>query len=278
MIIVKLMGGLGNQMFQYAAARGLADRHKTEVVLDLSWFRQDFDETITPRKYELNCFTLDSKTRKLSGSVKVKLMLKLATKYREPHHHYDPLFQKLPKNCELLGYFQCEEYFKDSRSNLLDDFTWTSPPSHKNAIVLEQILQDSKSVSVHVRRGDYISNITAAKYHGTANVDYYYAAIEKISKQEKRPNLYIFSDEPDWCKKNLKFTQPTEYISHNENGSEDMRLMVACRHNIIANSSFSWWGAWLNQNEHKMVIAPKQWFLHGESNAKDVIPKSWQKI
>ncbi len=278
MIIVKLMGGLGNQMFQYAAARGLADRHEAEVVLDLSWFSQDFDEATTPRRYELDCFTLDSKTRKLSGSIKDRLAIKLATKYREPHYHYDPLFQKLPQNTEIIGYFQCEEYFKQSRPNLLKDYSWTKPPSNKNALLFKQISQDPKSVSVHVRRGDYISNKSAAKFHGTASVDYYHAAVKKISEQVKSPNLYVFSDEPDWCKKYLKFTQPTEYISHNKDGSEDMRLMVACRHNIIANSSFSWWGAWLNQNNDKQIIAPKFWFSHAESNTKDVVPKSWQRI
>ena len=151
-------------------------------------------------------------------------------------------------------------------------------PQGMNKDLLEQITSDASSVSVHVRRGDYVSNKNAAKFHGLTGVDYYKAVVKEMAKRVKNPKLYIFSDDPEWCKQNLKFTQLTTYISHNTDGSEDMRLMKACKHNIIANSSFSWWGAWLNENPNKIVIAPKQWFSHSESNTKDVIPDSWQKL
>ncbi len=278
MIRVVLQGGLGNQMFQYAAARALAERNNTNVVLDLSWFDQDFDLGSTSREYELSCFVLDAITPKSKNTIRQKLQGRFAKIYTEPHFHCDPAFTDLPKNTVMSGYFQSEKYFHDIRGILLQDFLWAKEPNGKNKDLLGQIEGDRLSVSVHVRRGDYVSNKSAAKFHGLAGIDYYKAAVKMVAEQLESLNLYVFSDDPDWCKKNLKFTQPTTYISHNNDGSEDMRLMKACKHNIIANSSFSWWGAWLNENPNKIVIAPKKWFSHPESNTKDVIPGSWHKL
>lgn len=278
MIAVRLIGGLGNQMFQYAAARALAERNNTNLVLDLSWFNQDFNADTTPRHYELSCFSLDKSTSRYKGTTRGKIQFSLAKKYTEPHFHYDPAFMDLPKNTVLSGYFQSEKYFSDIREILLQDFSWIKEPAGKNKELLKQIQEDPSSVSVHVRRGDYVSNENAAKFHGLTGVEYYMAAVSQVSQKVKNPKLYVFSDDPNWCKQNLKFTQPTVYISHNSDGSEDMRLMKACKHNIIANSSFSWWGAWLNTNPDKIVIGPTQWFSHAESNTKDIIPESWQKL
>lgn len=278
MIRVVLQGGLGNQMFQYAAGRALAERNNTDVILDLSWFDQEFDTGITPREYELSSFTLDLNTAKYLQTLRQKLQLRSAKIYAEPHFHYDPSFVSLPKNTVLNGYFQSEKYFAQIRSTLLDDFNWKHQPKGKNKKLYEQIRSDLSSVSVHVRRGDYVSNKSAAKFHGLTGVEYYKKAVALVEKKINTPSLYVFSDDPEWCKKNLKFKQQTTYISHNTDGSEDMRLMKACRHNIIANSSFSWWGAWLNESPDKIVIAPKQWFSHSESNTKDIIPNSWQKL
>lgn len=278
MIIVKLLGGLGNQMFQYAAARSLAEQNSTDVMFDLSWFDQDFDANTTPRYYELSCFSLDATAHKYDGTARARLRRRLAKQYTEPHFHYDENFKKLSKNAVLNGYFQSEKYFIDIREILLLDFTWKKKPEGKNQELLEQIQQDPSSVSVHVRRGDYVSNENAAKFHGLTGAEYYKAAVKQILQKVKSPKLYVFSDDPGWCKQNLKFTQPTTYISHNTDGSEDMRLMKACGHNIIANSSFSWWGAWLNTNPDKVVIGPSRWFSHPESNTKDVIPSTWHKM
>ena len=276
---MRLIGGLGNQMFQYAAARSLAKLNNTNVMLDLSWFNQEFDtSTTTPRHYELTCFRLDATTEKDRSTTLQKLRLRRAKKYTEPHFHYDVNFTKLPKNTVLNGYFQSEKYFSGIREILLQDFSWMKEPQGMNKDLLEQITSDASSVSVHVRRGDYVSNKNAAKFHGLTGVEYYKAAVKEMTKHVKKPNLYVFSDDPEWCEKNLKFTQTTTYVSHNTDGSEDMRLMKNCKHNIIANSSFSWWGAWLNNNPGKIVIAPKQWFSHSESNTNDVIPDLWQKL
>ncbi|MFO0955413.1 MAG: alpha-1,2-fucosyltransferase [Candidatus Saccharibacteria bacterium] len=273
------MGGLGNQMFQYAAARSLAVRRGTSVCLDLSWFSSGFDENTTPRSYELDCFNLDRQTVKLDkNSFASRLGVNFSRQYTEPHFHYDKNFSNLPKRSILEGYFQSEKYFHEVRDMLLADFEWQHDPLGKNKSLVRNISENNRSVAIHVRRGDYVSNASAADFHGLTDKAYYTSAVKKIMKIIPDANLYVFSDDPSWCRKNLKFSQKTIYISHNKTGSEDMRLMKLCRHNIIANSSFSWWGAWLNQNPNKIVIAPKKWFLHSESNTKDVIPNKWIQI
>ena len=129
-----------------------------------------------------------------------------------------------------------------------------------------------------MRRGDYVTNKNASSFHGTKDLGYYKAALKPVLKQTNKPVIFVFSDDPEWCKQNLKFSQNTIYVEGNKKGSEDMRLMMQCKHNIIANSSFSWWAAWLNQNSDKVVVAPKKWFNDPKIDVSDVIPKSWLKI
>lgn len=280
MIRIQLVGGLGNQMFQYAAARALAEQHATSVVLDLTWFSQPFDSNTTPRFYELNCFDLDASVQKFTGTITERLRGKLHSysHYNEPHFHFDPKFHTQPDMTVLAGYFQSEKYFVKYRPQLLEAFAWQQAPAGKNKQLLAQIAADSASVSIHVRRGDYVANKQAAAFHGAKTLKYYQAGLAYIKKQVSKPTLYVFSDDPDWCRTHLKFAEQTHYISHNTQGSEDMRLMKACRHNIIANSSFSWWGAWLNENPDKLVVGPKAWFAHTQSNTKDVIPAAWHSV
>ncbi len=278
MIIARLQGGLGNQMFQYAAARALAEKNSTSVALDLTWFGQAFDADTTPRHYELDCFALDSTTKKYKNRLIIKVLYSRSTIYNEPYFHYNPDLLKLPNHTVLNGYFQSEQYFADIRELLLEDFRWQKAPTGKNKKLAEELTKDKSSVSLHIRRGDYASNENTAKYHGLTGLEYYKSATKQIEKQIKAPRFYIFSDDPAWCRANLKLKHPTTFVDWNTDGAEDMRLMSKCQHNIIANSSFSWWAAWLNQNPAKIVIAPQRWFAHAESNTKDVIPKSWHKI
>lgn len=294
MIAVRLMGGLGNQMFQYAIGRKLALQNKTDLALDLIFF-DNIADVDTPRFYELDCFNIQEKflspakrpvenpDAAFAGKRgKIKLLKhKLGGQnwqiYNEPHHNFDPKVLKQTNNSYLIGYWQTEKYFTDIRETILKDFSFKQLAKGKNAKLLEQI-KNTESISVHVRRGDYVTNKHANKFHGTKEQSYYNAALEPILKKTKEPTLFVFSDDPDWCKKNLKFKQKTVYIEGNKKGYEDMRLMMNCRHNVIANSSFSWWAAWLNQNSDKLVSAPKQWFNDPSVNTKDVIPASWFKI
>ncbi len=292
MTTIKLIGGLGNQMFQYAAALSLADKFTSEPFIDLSWFN-DIDEKDTKRHYELDCFALKQNFVNINDfqvtypgagrKKRLKLMLEKAkgkqilTLYKEPAFEFNKEFNNLPDNTYLEGYFQSEKYFLKIRPKILKAFSYNEEPNKKSQVILDQI-SNSNSISIHVRRGDYVTNRHANKFHGLQGLDYYQKAVGIMSKRIKQPVFFVFSDDIGWCKTNLPMPKSTIYVTHNKSGSEDMRLMRECKHNIIANSSFSWWGAWLGEFSTKKVIVPKQWFNDTTINTKDVVPVRWQKI
>lgn len=281
MIITKLQGGLGNQMFQYALAKKIALMHNTEVWLDVSHFNID-----GTRKFNLQPFKLHKQMAtpnllylfdKLNDTYKVTTWYKLKKKIfkfiviKEPHVSYSAdMLNKSMKNTYLDGYWQTEKYFADIRENLLGDFTITEEAKGKNAELLLEI-SSCNSVSLHIRRGDYVSNNTTNAIHGVCSIEYYNTAINYIKERVKSPVLYVFSDDMPWVKANLKTDLQVHYIDHNNGiAYEDMRLMRMCKHNIIANSSFSWWGAWLNTNPNKIVVAPQKWYKMDIYNINDI--------
>jgi hypothetical protein len=159
------------------------------------------------------------------------------------------------------------------------DFEFLEPAKDRNAEVLEQI-RHSFSISIHVRRGDYVTLAAASEFHGLMGPDYYKAGAEAILRgKNETPSFFVFSDDPEWCKENIKLPGEITYIDWNtgKNSFEDMRLMSNCKHHVIANSSFSWWGAWLNPSKEKIVVAPKQWF-NDTSNQTDIVPESWIRL
>lgn len=299
MIIVKLMGGHSNQLFQYATGRNLAYKLGVPLKLDLSWYN-DYDGVTTKRYYELGCYSLKATIATEADLAKVvpadyspklgrKLTQKLLgrAKIRTINESFpslvvDKRILTAPNNTYLLGFWQNEGYFKDIRGLLLKEIDTTTPLTKKNRKYLEQI-NNCESVSLHIRREDYVSNPEYNKVHGTVSMEYYQEAIKKVSNIHASKNLHLFVFSPaadtTWCQKNLRFDFPFTLITGNKNGSDDMNLMKHCKHNIMANSSFSWWGAWLNQNPNKTVIAPKVWFQDKESNKQlDIIPRTWTRI
>ena len=285
MIAIKLQGGLGNQMFQYAAGLSAAHNLKTNLKIDLSWF-DNLNELDTPRFYELDNFSLkqdlislnqyyfvnDPINKRLLSIGKVRLNY-----YKEPHFEYDNNFKKIKNDTYLEGYFQTEQYFKNIRLEILKSFSIKNEPSIKSKEIIN-LAHKNESVSLHVRRGDYVTNKNASKFHGLMGEEYYKKAISIINKKIKNPKYFIFSDEIDWVKKNFDLPKGSIFVTHNKSGIKDMRIMIECKHNIIANSSFSWWGAWLGKNSDKKVIAPKLWFLDNKTDTSDIIPSRWQKI
>lgn len=154
---------------------------------------------------------------------------------------------------------------------------------YKSDVTNEQVAQNILSVnavSLHVRRGDYVSNLTINQFHGTCSLEYYNQAIAQIAKKVETPHFFVFSDDPEWVKSNLKIDYSITIVDHNnaDKNYEDIRLMSLCKHHIIANSSFSWWGAWLCRNPNKIVIAPLKWFNDKSINTTDLIPDGWIKI
>ncbi len=297
MIIVRLAGGLGNQLFQYAFARGVSSRMKTDFKLDTT----PFDTYYIHHKYSLDNFNIKQSFAKDSdffGFVwmrkhnkffevfyrHLRLKSKLMPFYRtEKQFHFDPsVFTK--NNTYFDGAWVTEKYFKEIRSELLEELTINKPLSDYSQNIFKEI-QEFTAISIHVRRADYVTGSTFASapiIHGTCSMDYYKTEIDYITKHEKNPHFFIFSDDYDWSVENFKsLSYPVTCIKNGaDKNYEDIFLMSNCKHNIIANSTFSWWGAWLNKSDEKIVIAPKKWFntQKATTSTEDVIPDTWIKL
>jgi len=295
MIITKINGGLGNQMFQYSLGRVLSHLNRSDLKLDLSAY--DNQKSIdTIRNYELNIFsninssmadkiTLNSFTKPnklkllLNHFLKFKLNAYPKNWIKEINHEYNKNILNLRGDFLLDGYWQNEKYFKNYRNLILKDFTFPKLIS-KNNMSLIKTISGKKSVAIHVRRGDYITNKYAKEYHGLASITYYKKSIELIKTKVNNPLFVVLSDDSEWCMNNLPVPKNSIFVDHNKNANsfEDMRVMSLCEHNIIANSSFSWWGAWLNINKYKIVIAPDPWFKNKADQKNEIIPNEWIKI
>lgn len=295
MIIVKLIGGLGNQMFQYAFAKHLSVKRGVELKLDVtSLNNKTLEGNFTVRDLGLSHFNTKpvfaneaelreyskSKFSKILDLIYLNLPLKLDKLYvREPFFSFYKKALDAPQDCYLDGYWQSENYFKDIKKELLSDFSLVSEVSDKTKQLAEKIKLE-QAVSIHVRRGDYVSIPENQQLFATCDETYYLAAMKKITVANPSCIFYVFSDEPEWFKTNVHSEYSVRYVTHNSgnNSFQDLYLMSLCKHNIIANSSFSWWGAWLNQNPEKIVIAPKNWFKNNSKETRDLIPKSWIQL
>lgn len=270
MIISRISGGLGNQMFQYAVAKAIAKKNRDIFKLDISFYPKQ-----TLRKYELNQFNIEENIATEQECIKFrgkedlifKVKRKLGFENKRPNEYYHEkeitVFNKSlwdkKGNIYLDGFWQNEEYFKDIRDKILKDFTLKKDISNEAKKYLKD-LQNSQSISLHVRRGDYVKNAHTNSVHGTCDLKYYKKAINYTKQNVQSPNFYIFSDDIAWCKKNFNFLENKVFIDDTKSVFDDLVLMKNCKHNIIANSTFSWWGAWMNENENKIVVAPKVWF------------------
>jgi len=297
MVIIRLRGGLGNQLFQYAAGKALAMHLNVELKLDLYTY-----ERHPYRKFELSKFLIDAKVASRSEVHQFtgrNPLIRYFNKkenyfhcprvFTQPHYHFVEDFFLLPSDIYLSGYWQSEKYFELIKTVIREQFKSRIPLDEVNKLAKHKFASE-ESVSIHVRRGDYSSNAFNS-FFGTLEIEYYRSAITKIKSMCSSPVFYFFSDDPDWCKENFKDTS-AGFITHNKgaNSYKDLLLMSSCKHNIIANSTFSWWGAWLNDNPMKVIIAPQQWFrlnyldkkepVYASRlyNTRDLIPEKWLKI
>lgn len=291
MVTVLLSGGLGNQMFQYAAAKSLAIRLNTTLSVDLYTFSKKTQATIRP--YELGIFNIEDVVE--TSSLKAKAVTK-ARPFIQKHRSffqrlgmftdtyailYQPAFEALAGDVIMSGYFQNESYFNNISELLRKDFSFKYPLTGKNKDIAGQV-SENQSIAVHIRRGDYLNKNSQSNF-AILEKDYYENAINYISAHVKNPEFYVFSEDFDWIKDNLNFKEfPVTFIDWNKGKDSyiDMQLMSLCKHNIIANSSFSWWSAWLNNNEEKNIIAPKRWFVDEQKNEllDCFYPQGWMKI
>jgi len=290
MVIVRLIGGLGNQLFQYALGRRIAYMHNVPLKLDISGF-----ENYKLHKYSLSHFnimagiaSLDDvapfRDKKGIGGLMSRVVERFQPYYRrtvvrERFFHFDPKILKLPRAVYLEGYWQTEKYFNDIDAVIRQELIVKSQPSQVNIAMAERIGQ-VPAVSVHIRRGDFISDVDTNRFHGMCSSDYYNMAVEKIAQMVGKPHFFIFSDDPQWTQDNLKLKYPVTFVTHNSANEdyEDLRLMSLCKYHIIANSTFSWWGAWLKTAADKIVLAPRKWFNKPGIDTRDVLPDSWIKL
>ena len=261
MIISKIQGGLGNQMFQWAFGKALSLELNLPYIIDTSFY-----DNQTLRKFELNYFK-DLKYLDLNNpNIKFKnKQFVTINDYFTFFTAIDQIQNHLGKNLYLNGYWQSEKYFFNYKQEILSDFTFNEKTNNLSTLI------EPDSVSIHIRRTDYVS---LSDHHPVQPISYYESALELIGDYNK---LYVFSDDIIWCRENLKFNNMV-FIDGNTN-LEDLQLMSLCKYNIIANSSFSWWAAYLNQNQNKTIIAPINWFGPKlNCNISDIIPNTWRKI
>jgi hypothetical protein len=198
---------------------------------------------------------------------------------RERSLHFDPNILKVSGNVYLEGYWGTEKYFKEIEAIIRRELTVGTEPSPVNKAMAEHICQ-APAVSIHIRRGDFVSNSTTHKFHGMCSAEYYNMAVDKMAQMVGKPHFFIFSDEPQWAQDNLKLKFPATFVTHNSANEdyEDLRLMSLCKYHIIANSTFSWWGTWLNTAPDRIVLAPRKWLNDPGIDTSDVLPDSWIKL
>lgn len=298
MIIVKLMGGLGNQLFQYAAGRALSLKLNQPLKLDISMYEGPDQGGVTKRVYELHRYNIEAEIAtpaETAGLINKKpsILKRAIAKYisktklaphefhffKEKSFAFDPEFAKINQSVYLEGHWQSEKFFAAYAARIAAEFTLKETPTGENAKLLAKI-KNCDSVALHIRRGDYANNPEVMRTHNLLPLSYYQNAIAILEKSVENPMFYIFSDDPSWAAENLKINHPVICITNNDSdhGYEDLRLMAACQHNIIANSSFSWWGAYLNSNPAKQVYAPAKWFAKEDIDTKDAVPDSWVRV
>ena len=276
MIIVRLMGGTGNQMFQYAAGRALAMRHGVDLRLDLAAL-----EDRTPREnhvfrhYSLGMFNI-------RGQIATGYDWDSArfTTVNEPHFHYDPGFAYYTDNTFLIGYWQSARYFDAVSETIRQEFTFSRPMGESRHLMDE--MRSCESVCLNVRRGDFVDNPKSRSFHGFYGTAYIEQAMEVIRTKVSNPRVFVFSDDVEWCRDHIRLDCPAVFVGHEWAGvdfDQYLFLMAQCRHYVIPNSSFAWWAVWMNNRPAgRTVIAPKRWFQDPSIRFDDLIPADWIRL
>lgn len=289
MIIVRIYGGLGNQMFQYGAGKALATYYDVPLKLDLRWMRR-----YRHREFLLDRFPISFDEAACSDWLKFTwfpfqrhpffLYMKLIRKlnpliYMEQSLPYNPGFWNLGSDCFLFGYFQSEQYFKNYSDLVRKEFSY-NPDLSLYAPEVIRAVQTRGSTAIQFRRGDYVTNSAANRSIGICPMEFYDRAVAYVESRQKQFHLVVFSDEIDWCRENLRYDKVVFAERKGGTPLDDMFIAAQCDNIILANSTFSWWCAWLNQNPAKIVVAPGQWFRNPELNRQtsDLIPEGWAKL
>jgi hypothetical protein len=290
-IVTRLSGGLGNQLFQYAAGRSLAARLGVELRLDSSWIKgRGGAPPGAVRRYELERFDHPVPLVDAADVARLPPQTRLAFHARRlvrgrgkpdltalvdsPGPEIDERIFEAPDNTYLLGHWESERYFAEHAELIRAELTFRPPPTHVAEIARQ--LAEQHTVSIHVRRGDKIADTDTSRKHVSLTGRWYVAALRELARHvDPLDAVYVFSDDPAWCRDNLELPFPTVMISGNTS-SEDLQLMSLCRHHVIANSTFSWWGAWLNPRPDKVVVAPTTWRL--DRPTIELVAPGWLQV
>lgn len=289
MIIVRLNGGLGNQLFQYAAGRSLAIKNNDTLQLDVSGYHKQLSQKQIYRNLDITDFmitALEASSEDISriknpfGSVSKILRgieQKIFSRYYVDWH---PEVLNQSGDIYLDGYFQTEKYFQDHKEIILNELTLIPELSKDIQSYVNNIESKNCKISLHIRRGDYVENIRASKNHLVCDIGYYQRAIAYMKNKFPELHLFIFSDDPRWVRENLMTTVPLTFVSADKadrnalRPSQELTLMSKCNHHILSNSSFSWWGAYLNGSIDKVVLAPNVW-NKGPIPQPNILPMGW---
>jgi len=287
MIITRIQGGIGNQMFEYASGCGIAKKTGQDLRFDLSGLNTAPGDT--KRHYQLNIFnaplkfasqeelkrfTLEKRFPKISALLK-KIGMNIPSYVVEKNVNFNEKVFSLKGDVYLDGYWQSEKYFKHIEDDIKKSFILKNQSSEQARELIKSAKKEN-SVAVQVRHGDYITNPKTSALHGALDKEYYQKAIAYICTKIVNPVFFVISDDTNWVMQNIK--TPGKMIRVPVADYEQMEVMRWCKHHIISNSSFGWWGSWLSNGPNKIVIAPKKWFLGLDCDIDDRLPLEWIKI
>ena len=272
MIFTKLMGGLGNQMFQYACAKAIARKNNTECFVDKSFLENKNSGVTVFRDFELYLFP-NCWANTYPGEIIE------AFQFNELFYHCDERLRDVKLSDEqhlyFTGYWQSYKYFERIESELKHEFTFPEISEQKTETLRQKILSEN-SVMINVRRGDYLTD----SLFEDITMDYFNKCVSMIESKVENPTFYVFSDDIEWCKENF-IDEKFHIVEKSHAGPrfiDYLHLMSSCKHNIIPNSTFAWWAAWLNKNENKIVMYPSKWFTDASKDTKDLCPTDWIKV
>lgn len=262
MIVIQMNGGLGNQLFQYAFGWARAKRTGSEMIIDPRGVVKG------GREYWMHKYPIEAPTYNWWRRARWKK--KRLDHYDEQQVHCDPGLKNVGKNTYFYGYWQSEDYFADCADEIRKQFQPIEPMSGCEP------MENCESVSLHIRRGDYVHKKNAAAVHGVCLRHYYKRAVAMMQEKLDSPHFFVFSDEPDWVRENFKLDAPMTVMEEGP-APEDLYRMSRCKHHITANSTFSWWGAWLCEHPEKSVITPDKWY-RDDRDISRLIPKGWMRV
>lgn len=290
MILVNIKGGIGNQLFQYAAARAVSIKTEQVLRLDIADATRHNNVDATPRRIsilDLNISAAPASSEERNrirypyGAVS-KLFSRIQAKFfpNDVLNFDETVLENKDLDQFIDGYYQSYKYFLSIENLIRDEFTLTKP-STSYLTWRDRITDIEDTVSIHIRRGDYISKPSVRESFGPCTLTYFNSAIANILNPLPNATFVLFSDDPDWVEENLEIPNNNQRVTisgNNLTDVEELLLMKECDHNIISNSSFSWWGAWLNNNSEKIVYYPTPWLNDGKIHENDLIPPTWKAL